>query len=70
MIEIGLALGACYAMYRIADADDESGFLWGGVTFLLCVGSVVFVPLPFLRILGVAIVTFILMMVGKGIRNR
>jgi hypothetical protein len=70
MIEIALGIGACYAMAKIADADDESGPLWGAVTFLLCLVGVVMIPFPFLRILGAAVLTFVLMIVAKAVRSR
>ena len=70
MIEIALGLGACYAMAKIADADDESGTLWGAVTFLLCLIGIIFIPYPFLRILGAAVLVFVLMIVTKAIRDR
>jgi hypothetical protein len=70
MIEIALGLGCCYTMARVAEADDESGLLWGVVTFLLCVGCVLFVPLPFVRIAGAGFLAFILMFVVKAVRDR
>ncbi len=70
MLEIPLGIAACFAMAKIADADDESGSLWGAVTFLLCLVGVVFIPFPFLRILVAAVLTFVLMIVARAVRNR
>ncbi len=64
MFEIGLAVAACVAMGKIADADGRSAITWGAITLGLCVASI-FIPLPFLRILLAAVVAFILLMVAK-----
>lgn len=70
MIELGLGLGACYTMYMIAEADDESGFLWGAVTFLLVMLSVALIPVAFFRVFGAGVLSFLLLFAFKAIRNR
>ena len=70
MIESVMLFAAVVLMARIANAEDESPFAWGGLTFLLCLGSRMFVPLPFARIMGAAILSFVLMTVYKLIRDR
>lgn len=69
MIELGLGIAACVSIYKIAEADDESGLLWGAVTALLCYLSLS-LPLPFLRMLLAAVAAFVLMIVFKVIRDR
>jgi hypothetical protein len=69
MIEIGLGIAACVSIYKIAEADDESGLLWGGITVLLCYFSL-YLPYPYLRFLLAAVAAFILMIVFKLIRDR
>jgi hypothetical protein len=65
MFEIGLAVAACVAMGKIADADGRSAIVWGLSTLGLCLASVL-IPLPFLRILLAALVAFIALMVAKA----
>jgi len=42
---------ACVAMYRIAEIEHRSGWLWAALTFGICFGCAMFIPLPFLNIL-------------------
>jgi hypothetical protein len=53
MLELALMFAVCAVVAKIASADDQSGILWFGVTFALCMTSLYFVPLPFVR-LGIA----------------
>ena len=69
MVEIALAIGACGAMAKIADADGRSSIVWGLITLGLCLASGP-IPLRFLRILLAFIVAFILMMVAKARAGR
>jgi hypothetical protein len=69
MVEIALAIAACGAMAKIADADGRSSIVWGIITLGLCLASGP-IPLPFLRILLAFIVAFILMMVAKARAGR
>lgn len=68
VLEIALIIGTCVIMSRIAEADDESGIIWGSVTFLLCLAGML-VPLPFLRVFVAGVVAFVLMLVYKIIRK-
>lgn len=69
MLELALAFSAIAIMSRIAVADNESGLVWGGVTFALCLGSLL-IPLPALRILLAMVAAFVLMFVVKIVRER
>jgi hypothetical protein len=42
--------GVCLFMYRLAEHEETSGWLWLLITFVLCLGSAA-IPLPFVRIL-------------------
>ncbi len=69
IIEIALAIAACGAMAKIADADGRSSIIWGVITFVICAASFA-IPLPFLRVLLAFIVAFALMMVAKARAGR
>lgn len=69
MLELVLAIGGCVVMGKIAAVEDDSALAWGGITFLICIGSM-FVPLPYVRILGAMFVSFVLMIVVRLIRDR
>jgi succinate-acetate transporter protein len=69
MIEIALAIAACGAMAKIADADGRSSIAWGVITLAICAASFA-IPLPFLRVLLAFIVAFVLMMVAKARAGR
>jgi hypothetical protein len=69
VLEIIILVAACVAMYRIAEADEQSGAMWAITTLALCIGCL-FIPLPFLR-LGIAFVlAFVLMIVVKVVKSR
>ncbi len=63
MFELILVVAACIGMSRVAEEDQKSGFMWGGITLILCIVSMALIPLPFLRILLAGVATFILMVV-------
>jgi hypothetical protein len=47
MIELLITGAAIVAMYRIAEAEDRSGWLWGALTFLFCLTCYWALPFPF-----------------------
>ncbi len=51
MLEIIFGLFVCGAMAKIAVADEQSGVLWFCVTFAMCIVVVLFIPLPYIRML-------------------
>lgn len=61
MFELLLLIACCVAMYKIADADDKSGIIWGSITLGLCVVCLFIIPLPFIRIFIAFILGFVLM---------
>ena len=69
MIEIALAVALCVIMGKIADVDGQSGFLWGGITFLLCLAAFFTIPLPFARFLLAGVLAFLAMIVVKVVRK-
>lgn len=70
MIELLLGAGVCVLAAKIADADEESSLLWGGVAALLCFLGVYFAFTPFLRMLAAGVLTFIFMIAFKMVRDR
>jgi hypothetical protein len=70
MLEIVLGIAVVVMMAKVANADDQSAVTWGGLTFLLCVASVLFVPLPFLRMLLAGAAVFALMIGYKMVAER
>ena len=68
MLEIGMAVGICMIMAKIADADGRSAFTWGAIAVLICIGCLA-VPLPFIRFLIARAVAFGCMMVTKALQG-
>ncbi len=57
------------AMYRITDMEGKNGRLWGLITFLICLGCGLFIPLPLLNVgIGFA-VSFLAYFVYKVVYN-
>jgi hypothetical protein len=50
MIEIIMICASVVAMAKIAEFEDFSWVLWGGLTLLLCIGCAFLIPLPLIRI--------------------
>lgn len=69
MIEIGLVIATCAAMWKIADADGRSAIVWGIITLGLCLASLA-IPLPGLRVLLAGVIAFVAMMVAKARSGR
>jgi hypothetical protein len=68
MLEIIVAIAAIVAIVKIADADGQTPWVWGLVTFGLIALSMV-IPLPFIRVLIAAVAAFVLMIVKKVARD-
>lgn len=64
MFEWIMIVAATIAMARFGEADRDQGLLWGAITFVLCLASLV-LPLPLIRIGLVCVIVFVLMMVTK-----
>ena len=56
---------AVIAMSRIAETEKRNGFLWGGITFAICLLSAMFIPWPLLNICIGFILSFIIMFLFK-----
>ena len=63
MLEIIVGVLLVVAIVKIADADDQSAGLWGGITVLAVLAAFFFIPLPFLRV-GIAGIVVFLSMIG------
>ena len=65
-----LMIGASVViMYRVADAEDRSGILWGAITFALCFGSTFIIPLPLINIIMGLAVSFLSMFILNAVRR-
>jgi hypothetical protein len=69
MLELVLLVAAVVAMSRIAAFEERSSLVWGGLTLILCLGSLL-VPLPFLRVGGAFAASFVILWISKIIANR
>ena len=70
MLEILIVIAMIVLMAKIASADDQSPWLWGGLTFALSVAALVLIPLPIIRLAIVGVVVFIAMIVYKVMKDR
>ena len=70
MLELIVVVAMIVLMARIANADDQSPWLWGGLTFALCAAAIVFIPLPFVRLAIVGVVVFMGMIAYKVVKDR
>ena len=70
MFELLVCIAAIGAVVRVAVADNQSGLLWGLITFGLCAACVVMIPLAFIRV-GIAFALALLaMFIYKVAANR
>lgn len=70
MLEILLLIGTSIVIAKIAALDNESGLLWGGITCVACIASLFIIPYPFIRILGVGVLCFLIMFVSNLCKNK
>ena len=70
MLEILLMIILAGGMAKIADSEGQSGIIWGGVTVLAEILTLMFVPLPFLRVLGAAVITFVGYVIYKVVAKK
>jgi uncharacterized membrane protein len=70
MIEIAMIVAAVILSARIADMENRSSWTWGAIALGICVASLFFPYLPFLRVLIATVVVIVMMMatkhLGKG----
>jgi len=69
MIEIILGVVLCAGMAKIASADDQSGIVWGFVTFIILLGCLA-IPIPYVRVLIAGGATFVAMIGWKAVADR
>jgi len=69
MLELGIGLGVCIIMAKIASEDNESAAIWFCLTFALCVATSV-MPLPYLRYLIAGGASFGLLVTYKIVAKR
>lgn len=60
MIELFVMLMSILGMAKVAAMEGRSGLLWGSITGVLCLGSML-IPLPFIRVLAAAVVAYVIM---------
>jgi hypothetical protein len=70
MIEIILGIVMCVAMAKIASADDQSGILWGVLSFVILLGCGMVIPWPYVRVLIAGGAAFVAMIGWKMIADR
>ena len=64
-----MIIAAVVLMYRVAEFENRSGIIWGAVTFGLCMGAAMTIPLPFVNIVVGVVVAFVAMFVAKAIQE-
>jgi len=72
MLELLLIIGAAITIGRVAAMHGESSFVWGALTVLFCLLSLI-LPIPFLRIFIVAIAMIVVLFVRgmkAGVRRQ
>ena len=62
-------IAATVLMYRLAEMGERSGALWGVFAFVICYGSVMFIPLPMLNILIGFVITYIIFIIASIIKK-
>jgi hypothetical protein len=69
-MEFILGIVMCFAVAKIASADDQSGILWGILAFVILLGSCMVIPWPFVRVLIAGVAAFVAMIAWKAIADR
>jgi len=52
-------------MYKVAEIEGRNGVLWGAVSFVICLVSIMFIPLPFINLLIGLVLSYGLMFTLK-----
>ncbi len=61
-----IVLGASVIiMFRVAEMEERSGFLWAGLTFATCYACAIFIDLPIIKIIIGLVIVFGAMFVLK-----
>lgn len=69
-MEIIMIVAAISAMYQIAEMSNESGRLWGLLTLLASIVSLVVIPLPLIRVFIAFVVMFALLTIYRIVADR
>ena len=69
MCEYVMCLFAIVAMVKIASQEDLSPWVWGAVTFGICIVCLM-IPLPFLRVLIALVLSFVAMIGWNVIQSK
>ena len=67
LLEIFVIVVAVVLIYKLAEADINSGALWGVITAAACGASLFVFPFPFIRVFAVAVVVFVAMFIHKAV---
>lgn len=69
MIELVMAIAVVVVMVKVAEMENQSPFVWGGVAvafLVLCFG----IPLPMLRVVIAGVLSYAAMFVYKVVANK
>ncbi|MHC4673120.1 MAG: hypothetical protein ACYTF1_09725 [Planctomycetota bacterium] len=69
MLEIIMIIASVTIMAKVASMEGRSSLAWGGLTFLLCIGSIAVIPLPLLNILIGLVASFVLIFAMKMVQD-
>jgi hypothetical protein len=69
-MEFILGIVMCFAIAKIASADDQSGILWGVLAFVILLACYMVIPWPFARVLIAGGAAFVAMIAWKAIADR
>lgn len=69
MIEIGMIAATLFVIAKIADFEDRSMIVWGGLGLLLIIASMALISFPYLRVLVGLVATFMAMVVVKAVQR-
>lgn len=69
MIELGMIAGTVFVIAKIADFDDRSMIVWGGIGLALIIACAAVIPYPYLRVLAGLGATLVAMIVAKAVQR-
>ena len=58
-----VVIACAVLMYKVAEMERLSGIVWAALTFALCLGCVVVIPIPFIDAVIGLVLSFIAMTV-------
>ena len=69
MCELAMCLFAIVAIIKIARHEDQSPWVWGAITFVICFLCLL-IPLPFIRVLIALVASFSAMIIWNVIDSK